>query len=61
MLRNATDPSVQQTYVNRNLTKRQAREAYNKRCLARENRLHPSTVAAFSLNPQASSFRSEDN
>jgi hypothetical protein len=61
LLRNAADQCVRQTYFNRDLTKRQAQDAYNKRCLAREKRLHPSTAAASSLNPQASSFRSEVN
>jgi hypothetical protein len=61
LLRNATDQNVRQTYVNRDLTKRQAQGAYNKPYLAGEKRLHSSTVTASSLNPQASSFRSEDN
>ena len=61
LLRNASDQSVRQTYFNRDLTKRQAQEAYNKRCLAREKRLHQNAAAASSLNPQASSFRSEVN
>jgi hypothetical protein len=61
LLRNATDQRARQTYFNRDLTKRQAQEAYNKRCLATEKRLHQNPAAASSLNPQASSFRSDVN
>ena len=64
LLRTATDHAVRQIYFNRDLTKQQAHEAYNKRCLAREKRLQPSAAAAAahtaSLNPQASPFRVDD-
>jgi hypothetical protein len=51
LLRNATDQKTRQTYFNRDLTKQQAQDAYNKRCLAREKRQHPSTPSASSLDP----------
>lgn len=59
LLRNATDQMVRQTYFNRDLTKQQAQDAYNKRCLAREKRLHLSTSTVASQNPQAPPFRAD--
>lgn len=59
LLRNATEENARRVYFNRDLTKQQAQDAYNKRCLAREKRLHSSSAAATSLNPQALPFRSD--
>jgi hypothetical protein len=61
LLRNSADQSVRGIYFNRDLTKRQAQEAYNKRCLAREKRQSSSMATASALNPHASTFRTDDN
>ena len=58
LLRNATDDIARKVYFNRDLTKLQAQEAYNKRCVAREKRLHSSATAVKSLNPSALPFPS---
>lgn len=61
LLRSAADSHLRRTYFNRDLTKQQADAAYERRCAARDKRLHSTsgTTVAPGLNHTAPPFRSD--